>query len=196
MTGTVESERKYLTNRELACLFLGARKGRHGVRDVAMLHLLVRHGLRATELCGLDMTDLDMRRRHPTIHIRRLKDSENIRPYIATSAVRGLKAWLKLRNKRFDYGDQGPVFITERGEPFTRHGVYYLVTSWAKRGIVPIPTHPHMLRHTCGYSLGEKGFDTIAIQGYLGHKDIRNTAHYTALSPERFKAIRDAWGLR
>jgi site-specific recombinase XerD len=50
--------------------------------------------------------------------------------------------------------------------------------------------HPHMLRHACGYALANKGHDTRAIQGWLGHRSIASTAVYTALAPNRFK---DFW---
>lgn len=193
-SGNVESSRSYLTDAELKCLFNGARDGRHGVRDTAMLHMLVRHGLRASELCGLLMDDLDLRRRDPTVYIARLKGSDDARHFIGGPTLRALRAWLRLRKKQF--GDSSPyVFLSERGEPFGRSGIYYLVVSWAKRGFVPIHTKPHMLRHTCGYSMAEKGTDTRAIQGYLGHRDIRNTVEYTALSPERFRAIKTLWGM-
>jgi site-specific recombinase XerD len=49
---------------------------------------------------------------------------------------------------------------------------------------------PHMLRHPCGYALANKGHDTRAIQGWLGHQSITTTAVYTALAPNRFK---DFW---
>jgi site-specific recombinase XerD len=47
-----------------------------------------------------------------------------------------------------------------------------------------------MLRHACGYALANKGHDTRAIQGWLGHRSITSTAAYTALAPNRFK---DFW---
>jgi site-specific recombinase XerD len=50
--------------------------------------------------------------------------------------------------------------------------------------------HPHMLRHACGYALANKGHDTRAIQGWLGHWSITSTTVYTALAPNRFK---DFW---
>jgi site-specific recombinase XerD len=50
--------------------------------------------------------------------------------------------------------------------------------------------HPHMLRHASGYALANKGHDTRAIQGWLGHRSITSTAVYTALAPNRFK---DFW---
>jgi site-specific recombinase XerD len=53
-----------------------------------------------------------------------------------------------------------------------------------------VPSHPHMLRHACGYALANKGHDTRAIQCWLGHRSITSTAVYTALAPNRFK---DFW---
>jgi type 1 fimbriae regulatory protein FimB/type 1 fimbriae regulatory protein FimE len=45
--------------------------------------------------------------------------------------------------------------------------------------------------HACGYALANKGHDTLALQAYLGHKNIQHTVRYTELSPTRFK---DFWG--
>jgi site-specific recombinase XerD len=53
-----------------------------------------------------------------------------------------------------------------------------------------IKAHPHMLRHACGCALANKGHDTRAIQGWLGHWSITSIAVYTALAPNRFK---DFW---
>jgi site-specific recombinase XerD len=53
-----------------------------------------------------------------------------------------------------------------------------------------LKAHPHMLRHACGFALANKGHDTRALQGYLGHRNIQHTVRYTELSPDRFK---DFW---
>jgi site-specific recombinase XerD len=53
-----------------------------------------------------------------------------------------------------------------------------------------MPIHPHMLRHSTGFKLANDSQDTRAIQLYLGHRNIRHTAHYTQLAPGRFN---DFW---
>jgi integrase len=58
------------------------------------------------------------------------------------------------------------------------------------RAKMPFPTHPHMLRHGCGYALANAGHDTRALQAWLGHKNIQHTVRYTELAPDRFK---DFW---
>jgi type 1 fimbriae regulatory protein FimB/type 1 fimbriae regulatory protein FimE len=54
---------------------------------------------------------------------------------------------------------------------------------------VPLPIHPHMLRHSAGYKFANDGQDTRAIQQYLGHRNITHTVCYTELSPDRFKSF-------
>ena len=83
------------------------------------------------------------------------------------------------------------VFVSERGSPFTTAGFARMVERVAKRGLgLELTAHPHMLRHACGHSLANKGHDTRAIQGWLGHRSIMSTAVDTALAPNRF---RDFW---
>jgi integrase len=53
-------------------------------------------------------------------------------------------------------------------------------------GLEHLAIHPHMLRHSCGYSLVNRGIDIRSIQGYLGHRSITSTTRYTALDSRRF----------
>ncbi|MEE9573562.1 MAG: tyrosine-type recombinase/integrase [Candidatus Neomarinimicrobiota bacterium] len=55
---------------------------------------------------------------------------------------------------------------------------------------IDFPIHSHMLRHSTGFYLANKGKDTRSIQSYLGHANIKNTVIYTNLSAERFN---DFW---
>jgi len=71
----------------------------------------------------------------------------------------------------------------------TASNVRKMVARVGREAKMPFPVHPHMLRHGLGYKLAADGQDTRAIQLYLGHKSITHTAHYTALSPERFKSF-------
>jgi integrase len=83
------------------------------------------------------------------------------------------------------------VFVSERGTPFTTAGFAQMIERAARRGLgLELKAHPHMLRHACGYALANRGHDTRAIQGWLGHRSITSTAVYTALAPNRFK---DFW---
>jgi site-specific recombinase XerD len=82
------------------------------------------------------------------------------------------------------------VFVSERGSPFTTAGFARMIERAAEAAGLELKARPHMLRHACAYALANKGHDTRAIQGWLGHRSITSTAIYTALAPNRFK---DFW---
>ncbi len=48
---------------------------------------------------------------------------------------------------------------------------------------------PHMLRHSCGYYLADRGTDLRTMQDYLGHRDPKHTAHYTRVAGHRFEGL-------
>jgi site-specific recombinase XerD len=77
------------------------------------------------------------------------------------------------------------VFVSERGSPFTTAGFARMMERAAAVAGLELKAHPHMLRHACGYALANKGHDTRAIQGWLGHRSITSTAVYTALGRSR-----------
>ena len=54
---------------------------------------------------------------------------------------------------------------------------------------LPFKVHPHMLRHSTGYALANKGTHTPSLQSYLGHRSIQSTVRYTDLAPGRFKNL-------
>jgi site-specific recombinase XerD len=74
------------------------------------------------------------------------------------------------------------VFTSERGAPFTTAGFAKLTERAGAAAKLPFKAHPHMLRHACGYALANKGHDTRAIQGWLGHRNIQHTVRYTELA--------------
>jgi site-specific recombinase XerD len=79
---------------------------------------------------------------------------------------------------------------SERGSPFTTAGFARMVERAAVEAKLGFGADPHMLRHTCGFALANKGHDTRALKAYLGHRNIQHTVRYTELSPGRFK---DFW---
>src|SRR5262245_25331709 len=75
--------------------------------------------------------------------------------------------------------------VSERQAQLTRQAVNYIVRlagEKAKLGRV----WPHMLRHSCGYYLADKGTDLRTMQDYFGHRDPKHTAHYTRVAGHRF----------
>ncbi len=177
-------QREYLTAAEVEKLIETARRGaRYGHRDATLILVAYRHGLRATELCDLEWSQIEWGR-NATLHVRRVKNGKS-----AAHPIRGdeLRA---LRELQRQYPDSGYVFCTERKGPFTPDAVNRLVKRIGARAEIPFPVHVHMLRHGCGYALAGRGHDTRAIQDWLGHRSIQHTVRYTELSSTRFK---DFW---
>jgi site-specific recombinase XerD len=81
------------------------------------------------------------------------------------------------------------IFVTERGSPFTVSGLQKMIERVGIEAKFEFKVHPHMLRHSTGYALANKGVDTRTLQGYLGHRSIQSTVRYTELAPGRFKNI-------
>lgn len=173
--------REYLTPREVDAVLRAARAaGRHGPRDHALILVGYRHGLRASELCGLEWSQVDMK--GGTLAVRRIKGGTP-----STHPLRGpvLRALRPLAAPGGLY-----VFANERGGPLTPSSVRRIVGRAGELAGLPFPVHPHMLRHGCGYALANAGHDTRAIAGYLGHRSLQSTMRYTELAPGRFK---DFW---
>jgi integrase len=160
-------------------------RNRHGNRDRLIGLLIYRHGLRVSEACDLRWDDLDLTKR--TIIVRRLKASNDSTHYLERDELAGLKALQR------SYGKQGIksayVFVNERGQPFGRMGIARMIERAGQAAKLPFPVHVHMLRHSTGYALANRGMDTRRLQHFLGHASITNTVRYTAMSPEPFKDI-------
>ena len=171
--------REHLTQSEVEKLIEAAKTNRHGHRDTTMLLVAYRHGLRASELCDLEWSQVDFN--GATLHVRRAKNGK-----AATHPIRGdeMRALRKLQRE----APKSPfVFVNERGAPFSPDGFNWLVKRTGQKAGLPFQVHAHMLRHSAGYKLAGDGHDTRAIQDYLGHRNISNTVRYTELSPTRFK---------
>ena len=132
-----------------ACLRADFAIGIYGHRDATMLLITYRHGLRASEVCGLrwDQIDLNTGR----LHVRRAKGGiDNVHP-LSGREIRALRQ-LRRENMESPY-----VFVTERGGPATTAGFLKTVARTGEAAKLSFPIHPHMLRHPTGYKLANDG---------------------------------------
>src|SRR6202790_5631869 len=145
--------RDYLSEKEIERLQDAARKrSRYGHRDATMILIAYRHGLRASEVCGVrwDQIDLNSGR----LHVRRAKGGiDNVHPL----SGREIRA---LRQLRRENPDSRYVFITERGGPAPTAGFLKTIARTGEAAKLPFPIHPHILRHSTGYKLANDGHDT------------------------------------
>ena len=184
--GTVDRRGKdFLTDAEMHRFLEAARHGRHGVRDYLLMLMTYRHGLRVSEVVDLRLKDLDLDTGR--MYVRRKKGSLSTHQPLEGDEVRALRAWLRERAQRTD-ARSSYLFLSERG-PMTRQAVNYLAKETGRRAKLRFHVHPHMLRHSTGYYLANRGYDTRLVQDYLGHKNIMHTVRYTRTAAIRFEGL-------
>lgn len=172
--------REYLTLDEINALRAAARStGRHTIRDEALIVVAYRHALRVNELVKLRWSDINFAER--TIHINRSKREHEQVHCLADDEIELLQS---LPVKHPEY-----VFVTELGERMSVRTAFDKVQRAGKIAGLTLSAHPHMLRHSRGFILANRGTDTRAIQDFMGHLDIRTTQGYTKLAAERMRGL-------
>ncbi len=177
--------KNFLTDAEMKKFLAAARQGRHSVRDFCLMLVTYRHGLRVSELIDIRLKDLDLETGR--LFVRRVKGSLSTHQPIEGDELRAIRAWLR---EREDYPNASSnyLFLSERG-PMTRQSINYLVEQTGIRAKLNFKVNPHMLRHSTGYYLANKGCDTRLIQDYLGHRNITHTVRYTRTAAHRFEGL-------
>jgi integrase/recombinase XerC len=157
------------------------------LRDVAMVELLYATGARVSELCGLDLEDIDFNRN--TIRVLGKGNKERTIP-MGKPAVNALEIWLS--KGREDLATQlsaKAVFLGARGgriDQRTVRSVVYEALS-AIEGIERMG--PHGLRHSAATHLLEGGADLRTVQEILGHASLATTQIYTHVSTQRLHKV-------
>lgn len=159
------------------------------LRDHALLEFLYGAGVRVSELCGLDVGDLDRDRR--TARVFGKGSKERVVPF-GGAAARALDAYLVRGRPTLiaRAGASGPapaVFLGARGGRLGTRAVYDVVA----RALGPElggAVGPHALRHSAATHLLDGGADLRAVQEILGHASLGTTQIYTHVSSERLTA--------
>jgi len=157
------------------------------LRDRALLEVMYGCGLRASEVVGLDVNDIDLRRSFVRPHGKGNK--ERIVP-LGREAAAAVKRYL--RAGRPDLVGTRPVsrqFVNFRGGPLTRQGLYKVIQRHAADVGLAGRMSPHTLRHSFATHLLSGGCDLRSVQEMLGHADVSTTQLYTHLSGERIKEV-------
>ena len=161
------------------------------LRDCAMLEVLYASGARVSELCGLDLEDIDYARQ--TIRVLGKGNKERTIP-LGNPAMRALEAWLKQgRDSLAGEKSERAVFLGARGKRIDQRTVRTVVYEALQALEGAVKLGPHALRHSAATHLLEGGADLRTVQEILGHASLATTQIYTHVSTERLqKAFKQA----
>lgn len=155
-----------------------------GLRNRAMLELMLGAGLRVSECCGIHLRDVDWRANVLRFRPGVAKGGHEAVLPLAPDVIDWLNRWKPARRQ---YANGAPwMFVTLRGGQVDRHYVWEMVARSGRKAGIDWPISPHVLRHTFATDLLRSGdFDIREVQALLRHADVRTTMIYTHVAPER-----------
>ena len=158
-----------------------------GKRDKAIIEILYSCGLRVSELCALDLSNLFLD--DSLIRIFGKGSKERLLP-IGARAKLYLNNYLKfLRPSLSRYNKSSVVFLSRNGNQLTRAMINKILTKWSKASGIKKTISPHTLRHSFATHLLEGGADLRFVQALLGHSDISTTQIYTHLDKKHLREV-------
>jgi site-specific recombinase XerD len=140
-------------------------------RDLLLVKLLLRTGLRRAEIIGLNISDIDFSKRS-----LRVKRKGNREAYLTLhrQLIEDLKKYLKIINRNAD----DPLFMSKKGKRLSASSVWHLVKTYSHKAGFNGSVTVHSLRHTFASTLLDQGMPLPYIQALMGHKSSQTTARY------------------
>ncbi|MFH1037999.1 MAG: site-specific tyrosine recombinase XerD [PVC group bacterium] len=158
-----------------------------GLRDRAVLELLYASGLRASELIGLRVDDVNLQSGFVRAWGKGAR--ERIVP-LGRKAARALSDYLEWSRPLLLKKSASPdLFLSRQGKHFTRQWLWCLVKTYLRRAGIKKKAGPHTLRHSFATHLLSQGADLRVVQELLGHSNISTTQIYTHVDRERLKEV-------
>jgi type 1 fimbriae regulatory protein FimB len=172
----------HLAPEELLVLLRVAKS--RSLRDWAMILLGYRHGLRASEVCGLRLSDVDLK--DGSISVQRLKGSlKTIQPLYPhrgvplLDEVAALRAWLRKRPA----DGSNYLFTSQKGGKLDRTQFFRVFQAVARAASLPQEKrHPHVLKHSLASHLIRGNVNLALVRQALGHRSINSTMAYVGTS--------------
>lgn len=167
-----------------------------GLRDTAALELFCASGARISELCNLDLADIDFAEK--TVRLFGKGSKERIVP-LYRRCLTALASYIEtgrpalLQKKKTPPDDPDALFISVRGNRMPASSMRARFKTWASAAGLPSDITPHAMRHTFATELLDGGADLRSVQELLGHASLSTTQIYTHLTTDRLKsALRGA----
>jgi integrase/recombinase XerC len=151
-----------------------------GYRNRALLELLYSSGIRAAELLGLDLADLDFAGRTAMVMGKGRK--QRVVPFGSTAA-RFLETYIKAIRPHFlSDASQSALFLDNAGRRLPYHSLRRIVHACSEGSGLDINVTPHTLRRSCTTELLRSGANMYHVKELLGHESLDTLKHYARLT--------------
>lgn len=163
---------------------------RRSVRDVALVLLMWKAGLRVSEIVALDVSDVKIQSsQRGTVQVRLGKGRKSRSVPLNAQAIAALKVWLKIRPD-----EDTALFLSRSNIRLTTRAVQQIVEQIGREAAALVKARsaenraavealyaltPHVLRHTCAKRLLDAGAQLTEVAAILGHEDLNMTRRYT-----------------
>lgn len=156
-------------------------------RDKAIIELLYSCGIRVTELCNLEMSNLFIDQ--DLIRVMGKGNKERLLP-LGVRSKKYLDDYIKhSRNSHIKKSGSSFVFVSRNGNQLTRAMINIILNKWTQVSGLKKSVSPHKLRHSFATHLLEGGADLRFVQALLGHSDISTTQIYTHIDKHYLKEV-------
>tara|TARA_S200000501_G_scaffold137413_1_gene129887 strand:+ start:1987 stop:2844 length:858 start_codon:yes stop_codon:yes gene_type:complete len=156
-------------------------------RDKAIIEMLYSCGIRVTELCNLEMSNLFID--EDLIRVMGKGNKERLLP-LGVRSKKYVNEYIKhSRNSHIKKSGSSFVFLSRNGNQLTRAMINIILNKWTQVSGLKKSVSPHKLRHSFATHLLEGGADLRFVQALLGHSDISTTQIYTHIDKHYLKEV-------
>lgn len=159
-----------------------------GLRNRALLETVYSTGIRRTEVCRLQLSDIHFER--ATLFVRQGKGSKDRCVPIGERALLWLRRYLD-QSRPYLLTDlmEQQLFLNGYGEPLTPSYLGHQVKRWLNQVDIERTGGCHLFRHAMATHMLENGAELRYIQAILGHDDINTTTIYTHIAIEQLRLV-------
>ncbi len=162
-----------------------------GKRDGAILEFLYATGMRVSEICSLNINDVDMARE--IVKVKGKGKKERIIPFnkIACEKLKNYISirYIFLKRDKKGQGDPSALFLNFRGGRLTERSVRRILDKYIEKLAIRRKVSPHTIRHSFATHLLNNGADLRTIQELLGHASLSSTQKYTHMGIDELLKI-------